>query len=153
MRTLIASLLAITLLIPVAAFGEFYRYKDENGTMRFTDNLLEVPVDQRPKIYKESKSEKPANTGRKVEYKERDELSLIDAEKVKRLEQRKAEIENDLRRMEAVENGLRDAVRDTETEKQADKIMSEINARQHEYGFKYDELQEVNEKIKSIMVK
>ncbi len=40
-------------LVSVSAFAEFYRYKDKNGVTRFTDNLAEVPEDQRPKIYKE----------------------------------------------------------------------------------------------------
>ena len=38
------------------AMGEFFKYRDSNGVLRFTDNLAEVPVDQRPgaKSYKEA---------------------------------------------------------------------------------------------------
>lgn len=38
------------------AMGEFFKYRDSNGVLRFTDNLAEVPVDQRPgaESYKEA---------------------------------------------------------------------------------------------------
>lgn len=44
------------LLFANPALGEFYKYRDSNGVLRFTDNLAEVPVDQRPgaKSYKEA---------------------------------------------------------------------------------------------------
>ena len=32
------------------AMAEFYRYYDENGALRFTDNIAEVPEDQLPEI-------------------------------------------------------------------------------------------------------
>ena len=49
-------LTGIWLALAVPAHGEFYKYRDENGVMRFTDNLVEVPVDQRPGVgrYKEA---------------------------------------------------------------------------------------------------
>lgn len=46
-------LLIICIWLPSLASAEFYRYKDENGVTRFTDNLAEVPEDQQPKSYKE----------------------------------------------------------------------------------------------------
>ncbi len=39
--------LSICLLFSVSAWSEYYRYKDENGVVHFTDNLNDVPVDQR----------------------------------------------------------------------------------------------------------
>lgn len=44
------------MLIPGLSFAEFYKYKDANGVLRFTDNLGEVPKDQRETIqeYKET---------------------------------------------------------------------------------------------------
>lgn len=35
---------------PPPSLGEFYKYKDENGVTRFTDNLAEVPPAQRPEV-------------------------------------------------------------------------------------------------------
>ena len=35
---------------PAASTAEFYRYYDENGALRFTDNLAEVPEDQQPQV-------------------------------------------------------------------------------------------------------
>jgi hypothetical protein len=42
-------------LIPNLCPAEFYKYRDANGVLRFTDNLLEVPEDQREQVqeYKE----------------------------------------------------------------------------------------------------
>ena len=54
-------LLVALSLIPMPVFAEFYKYKDANGVLRFTDNLLEVPRDQREKIqtYKEVVTPEP----------------------------------------------------------------------------------------------
>lgn len=53
-RTLI--MLAVLSLVPIPACAEYYRYKDTDGVIRFTDNLLNVPEDQRENIqtYKEA---------------------------------------------------------------------------------------------------
>ncbi|MBW1864546.1 MAG: DUF4124 domain-containing protein [Deltaproteobacteria bacterium] len=58
-RTLI--LLSILSLIPIPVFAEYYKYKDANGVFRFTDNLLNVPKDQRENIqaYKEAAIPEP----------------------------------------------------------------------------------------------
>lgn len=54
-------LLVALSLIPITVFAEFYKYKDANGVLRFTDNLLDVPKDQREKIqtYKEVVTPEP----------------------------------------------------------------------------------------------
>ena len=58
-RTLI--LLSILSLIPIPVCAEYYKYKDANGVFRFTDNLLNVPKDQRENIqaYKEAVTPEP----------------------------------------------------------------------------------------------
>ena len=50
------------MLIPGLCFAEFYKYKDANGVLRFTDNLGEVPKDQRENIQEYKESVTPAAT-------------------------------------------------------------------------------------------
>jgi len=40
----------MVILMPVIAGAEFYKYRDANGVLRFTDDITEVPVDQRAKL-------------------------------------------------------------------------------------------------------
>lgn len=46
----VAWVMAAMVFLAVPASGEFYKYRDQNGVLRFTDNLAEVPPDQRPKV-------------------------------------------------------------------------------------------------------
>lgn len=48
--------------ISAIASAEYYKYRDKNGVLRFTDNMMEVPADQRQKVttYEEVNSN-PAN--------------------------------------------------------------------------------------------
>ncbi len=48
----IRSLLAVALLVlwSVPAACEYYQYRDENGVLRFTDDIASVPPDQRPTV-------------------------------------------------------------------------------------------------------
>ncbi len=46
--TFLALLVSVFLVSPACA--EFYRYTDEKGVVRYTDNLADVPADQREKI-------------------------------------------------------------------------------------------------------
>jgi len=48
----IARLLAagMVVLSGISGFCDYYRYRDENGVLRFTDDLSRVPSDQRPKV-------------------------------------------------------------------------------------------------------
>ena len=45
----VVGILAV-LVMAQPASAEFYKYRDKNGTIRFTDNLGEVPVAQRGKV-------------------------------------------------------------------------------------------------------
>ena len=52
-------MLLILLALPALASAEIYKYRDQNGVLRFTDNLEEVPVAQRENIdrYQEIRTE------------------------------------------------------------------------------------------------
>jgi len=56
MKTLKIFALIFFLLFSVSVSAEFYKYVDENGNIRFTDDINQVPQDQRAKIrsYEES---------------------------------------------------------------------------------------------------
>ncbi len=63
MITRILILMMLISLVPIPIYAEFYKYRDANGVLRFTDNLMDVPEDQREKLksYKEvvTPEEKP----------------------------------------------------------------------------------------------
>lgn len=46
----IVILLVGLILIPGLCLAEFYKYRDANGVLRFTDNLQDVPREQRDQI-------------------------------------------------------------------------------------------------------
>jgi len=50
LRCLLLMLITIGLSTPV--FAEFYQYTDQSGVLRFTDDLTQVPEDQRSKVKK-----------------------------------------------------------------------------------------------------
>jgi len=57
MRLLYALLLLICMLLPSSVLAEYYQYRDQNGVLRFTDNLADVPEDQRQQIKSYTESE------------------------------------------------------------------------------------------------
>lgn len=61
-RWILTLVMATVLAAPAAA--EFYRYRDKSGTIRYTDNLTEVPPEQRAglKAYRETVSSPAAST-------------------------------------------------------------------------------------------
>lgn len=50
MRLLQVLIFIILILLPICVSAEFYQYTDENGVQRFTDNLADVPINQREKV-------------------------------------------------------------------------------------------------------
>ncbi len=40
----------ILILLPICVSADFYQYRDENGVQRFTDNLADVPINQRENV-------------------------------------------------------------------------------------------------------
>ena len=69
----IITMLLVLMILPALVSAEIYKYRDQNGVLRFTDNLAEVPVAQRENIeqYQEIKTtadtteQAPANTPEK----------------------------------------------------------------------------------------
>ncbi len=57
MRLLYALLFLICMLLPSSVLAEYYQYRDQNGVLRFTDNLADVPEDQRQQIESYTESE------------------------------------------------------------------------------------------------
>jgi hypothetical protein len=68
MITRIMVLLMSLVLIPGLCFAEFYKYRDANGVLRFTDNLADVPKHQRENIqqYQEAIIPEPAEAVEKA---------------------------------------------------------------------------------------
>jgi len=60
---------------PTVARGEFYRYIDGNGNVRFTDNLANVPPEQRTRVeeYKEVVPDRPSLKEEEAKGKGQDE--------------------------------------------------------------------------------
>jgi len=57
MRLLFALLFLICMWLPSSVLAEYYQYRDQNGVLRFTDNLADVPEDQREQIERYTESE------------------------------------------------------------------------------------------------
>ncbi|MDM8516882.1 DUF4124 domain-containing protein [Desulfobacterales bacterium HSG16] len=57
MRRIIVFIVLILFLLPLCSIAEFYRYKDENGVLRFTDNIMDVPENQRAEQRKYSEAD------------------------------------------------------------------------------------------------
>jgi hypothetical protein len=67
-----AFVVLICLSLAVTASAEFYKYRDHNGVLRYTDNLADVPEDQRPKM-KTHKAAEDYQTPQQTAAKERKE--------------------------------------------------------------------------------
>lgn len=50
MWNLIVNLLLAGVLLATPVWGEYYQYTDENGVLRFTDNIASIPQNQRPDV-------------------------------------------------------------------------------------------------------
>jgi len=58
--------LLIGFMVATYALADFYRYRDKNGVLRFTDDLTEVPEDQRPKLKKYKETQPVSQTLQKT---------------------------------------------------------------------------------------
>ena len=69
MKCFLWTLVFSLLLVSNSSFAEFYKYRDENGVIRFTDNILEVPRSQQQNVeaYREIKTFEEAEEAADVE--------------------------------------------------------------------------------------
>lgn len=49
-QPIMIGMVCIVLLVATVGHAKFYKYRDQNGTTIFTDDLSQVPKDQRPEV-------------------------------------------------------------------------------------------------------
>jgi hypothetical protein len=81
---------------PLQAGAEFYRYTDENGVLRFTDNLQEVPPDQRPQLKKYKEAEDDMTPAQRAAKRQREAEAARQAQ-TRRQQQKKSGAVDDIR--------------------------------------------------------
>ena len=76
LRSVLIVLIGLGVAIP--GYAEFYRYTDENGVLRFTDDLARVPEAQRPKVkkYLETDDSLTRQQGSREEQQEEEGVTL-----------------------------------------------------------------------------
>lgn len=139
-------ILMVLMLIPTLSHAEFYKYRDASGVLRFTDNLAEVPEDQRPKVqsYKEpddyltpeqkaaklkaaSTSGDTASTNKKTTSLEKTQATRIDLNKKKMaLDQEYGELMKTKEALMAAEN---DAMKTVEGTREHREKITRLNLR------------------------
>jgi len=88
MWRLFALLIMLYLWLPTSVWAEFYKYKDQNGTLHFTDNIAEVPKDQRPQVerYTEQKDQVAPEKKRRKVRREDSGQQKAQVDKIKKIE-------------------------------------------------------------------
>jgi len=73
-------MLMILLALPAIASAEIYKYRDQNGVLRFTDNLAEVPLTQRENIQQYQEIKATADTAEQTPAKDSGKEAVQDAQ-------------------------------------------------------------------------
>ena len=155
MNTIKYVLLIAFLLFSMNAFAEFYKYVDENGDIRFTDDINEVPEAQRSKIrsYVESQSKEVPEQQETIENQAEPEETVPDEQQAnfpdgsedapvsledarKRLDQMREEIEEEFEALTAEKEKLtkeKDKATTREQVIEYNKKIDELNARVKAY--------------------
>ncbi len=141
-------LLMVLSTYPVAA--DIYKYRDDQGVIRYTYDLAEVPEDQRPQVqtYEEAKPETGSavqteeiadgDKGNNADDKAAD-TPLVDEEKIDELNQRKKDLDQELADLMEEKYSLI---------KEKEKLAETLAGRDEKAVAAYDEkVKELNDKI------
>ena len=103
-KTLI--ILTLLSLVPIHVCAEYYKYKDANGVIRYTDNLLNVPREQRENIqaYKEVATPEPG-PGIPDGQKE-DAASAVENQRIEQLNRERESLEELFKELQAEQKSL-----------------------------------------------
>jgi hypothetical protein len=164
---------ALLLFSYTSATAEYYKYRDAEGHIRYTDNWADVPEDQRPAtetfegVSDNAPSQTPAiddnsSAGNNVEENDDSEkddqaVPVVDEETIKELNQRKKELDKEfsdlmeekynlLKEKEKLANSL--AGRDTAAVAEYDKKVEALNRKIADYQKRRDAFQEEAEAVK-----
>ena len=107
MMNRIVAMLMTLLLLPVLASAEIYKYRDQSGVFRFTDNLTEVPVAQRENIEQYREIKTTADTAEQTPANVSEKEAVQDARAAeKELTDEKEALDNEYSQLMEMRNGI-----------------------------------------------
>jgi hypothetical protein len=101
----------VLVMVPALSQAEFYKYRDANGVLRFTDDITEVPADQRAQLkeYKSVATPKPSvDTTEKEDAPEKTGLDAM----AQQLETEKAALEEEYQALAEEDRRIKASVAD-----------------------------------------
>ena len=163
----------LLVLLPLSASGEFYRYIDEEGNIRYTDDLSKVPENQQTDIYEYGESQRNAYDDQKDEQSTvkpqplfeknpvRDQNEADDlAETKRRLDRKKQEFDKEYKAlMQERDRITKDNknLKSRASAKKYNKIISKFNEKIADYETRkkvFDaEVEEYNARVKKNLLK
>ena len=152
MRYKISLLALVVCLWSAIGFSEFYRYRDENGVLRFTENIADIPKNQRKGIYitpedRLSAEELAAQkAGVKTQEKAVENPELAHIDQARELKERQIAVNKEHAAITAEQKRL--AREKTKLSTVAhNKLVEQLNQRIKEYQSKRDQLNQVIRKF------
>jgi hypothetical protein len=106
----IVTMVLVLLVLPVSVSAEIYKYRDQNGVLRFTDNLAEVPAPQRENIEQYQEIKTPAGAFEQTPAVNSEQTDVQDSKAVeKELTNEKEVLDNEYSRLMEMRNSLESA--------------------------------------------